>query len=64
VLRGLADRDGVTSIVSSPFPAELRGVADCALHLADGDLRAIEDPIQAIPLRSVHGPDDRLEANA
>jgi ABC-type multidrug transport system ATPase subunit len=64
VLRGLADRDGVTSIVSSPFPAELRSVADCALHMSDGDLRSLEDPIQSIRLRSIQGTDERLEDNA
>jgi ABC-type multidrug transport system ATPase subunit len=36
VLRGLRDDRGVTSIVSSPSPAELRGVADRAVYLMDG----------------------------
>jgi len=36
VLRRLRDERGVTAIVSSPSPSELRHVADRALYMADG----------------------------
>ena len=43
VLATLRDRDGVTSIVSSPSPSELRDVADVGLFLDDGRLVREED---------------------
>jgi ABC-type multidrug transport system ATPase subunit len=43
VLTTLRDRDSVTSIVSSPSPSELRGVADVGLFLDDGRLVREED---------------------
>jgi ABC-type multidrug transport system ATPase subunit len=43
MLATLRDRDGVTSIVSSPSPSELRGVADVGLYLDDGRLVRQED---------------------
>ena len=43
LLARLRDRDGVTSIVSSPSPSELRGVADVGLFLDDGRLVREED---------------------
>jgi ABC-type multidrug transport system ATPase subunit len=43
VLCTLRDRDGVTSIVSSPSPPELRDVADVGLFLDDGRLVREED---------------------
>jgi len=43
VLGTLRDRDGVTSIVSSPSPSELRDVADVGLFLDDGRLVREED---------------------
>ena len=43
LLATLRDRDGVTSIVSSPSPSELRGVADIGLFLDDGRLVREED---------------------
>jgi ABC-2 type transport system ATP-binding protein len=60
VLRLLRDRDGVTSIVSSPSPSELRGVADRALYMDDGRLVLQED---LTPSGSEsRDPDDLLEA--
>jgi len=43
MLRRLRDDEGVTSVVSSPSPSELRGVADRAIHLDDGRLHRQED---------------------
>jgi len=43
MLRRLRDDEGVTSVVSSPSPSELRGVADRAIHLDDGRLHHEED---------------------
>ena len=43
VLGTLRDRDGVTSIVSSPSPSELRDVSDVGLFLDDGQLVREED---------------------
>lgn len=43
VLATLRDRHGVTSIVSSPSPSELRDVADVGLFLDDGRLVREED---------------------
>jgi ABC-2 type transport system ATP-binding protein len=43
VLATLRDRDGVTAIVSSPSPSELREVADIGLYLDDGRLVREED---------------------
>lgn len=43
VLARLRDDDGVTSIVSSPSPSELRDVADVGLFLDDGRLVREED---------------------
>ncbi len=43
VLRTLRDERGVTAIVSSPSPSELRGVADLALYMDDGRLVLQED---------------------
>ncbi|MGZ8630334.1 MAG: ATP-binding cassette domain-containing protein [Actinomycetota bacterium] len=43
VIGTLRDRDGVTSIVSSPSPTELRDVADVGLYLDDGRLVREED---------------------
>ena len=43
VLRNLRDERGVTAIVSSPSPSELRGVADLALYMDDGRLVLQED---------------------
>lgn len=51
--------DGATTIVSSPAPSDLRGVADLALHLVDGRLAEIE------PLGVLHDakrPTRRAEA--
>ncbi len=47
VVHGLRS-DGVTTIVSSPAPSELRGVADLALHMVDGRLTEVE------PLGALH----------
>lgn len=38
VLRRLRDERGVTAIVSSPSPSELRGLVDMALYMDDGSL--------------------------
>jgi ABC-type multidrug transport system ATPase subunit len=43
MLTTLRDRDGVTSIVSSPSPSELRDVADVGIYLDDGRLVREED---------------------
>ncbi len=43
VVRTLRDERGVTAIVSSPSPSELRGVADLALYMDDGRLVLQED---------------------
>jgi len=43
ILRTLRDERGVTSIVSSPSPSELRGVADLAMYMDDGRLVLQED---------------------
>jgi hypothetical protein len=58
----LRDRDGVTSIVSSPSPSDLRGVADRALFLDDGWLVLEEDLTGPARLVSADDPDDLLEA--
>lgn len=57
VLRRLRDARGVTSIVSSPSPSELRGLADRELHLEDGELRRHEGPgtLTRMPIRG-EGP--------
>jgi ABC-type multidrug transport system ATPase subunit len=62
LLRRLRDRDGVTSIVSSPSPSDLRGVADRALFLDDGWLVLEEDLTGPARLVSADDPDDLLEA--
>jgi ABC-2 type transport system ATP-binding protein len=60
VLRLLRDRDGVTSIVSSPSPSELRDVADRALYMDDGRL-VLEEELTPSGAES-RDPDDLLEA--
>jgi ABC-type multidrug transport system ATPase subunit len=63
VLRSLRDRHGVTSIVSSPSPSELRGVADRALYMDDGRLVLEEDlSVEPRGVGSPDGPEDLLEA--
>lgn len=61
LLRRLRDRQGVTSIVSSPAPAELRGLADRALFMDDGRL-ALEEDLRE-PLATAD-PDGLLEARS
>jgi ABC-type multidrug transport system ATPase subunit len=63
LLRLLRDRDGVTSIVSSPSPSELRGVADRALYMDDGRL-VLEEELGPISDTSSGDPDDLLEARS
>jgi ABC-type multidrug transport system ATPase subunit len=60
VLRRLRDARDVTSIVSSPSPSELRGVADRALHLDDGHLlgEGALNPVVPLPVR----PEGTMEA--
>jgi ABC-type multidrug transport system ATPase subunit len=43
VLRGLRDRAGVSALVSSPAPSELRAVADQGVYLSDGRVGVVED---------------------
>lgn len=43
VLRDLRDRLGVSALVSSPAPSELRAVADVGLYMTDGRVALVED---------------------
>lgn len=43
VLRGLRDGDGVSAVVSSPAPSELREVADSGVYMTDGRVTLVED---------------------
>lgn len=43
VLRRLRDELGVSALVTSPAPSELRSVADTALYMADGRIALEED---------------------
>lgn len=61
LLRLLRDRDGVTSIVSSPSPSELRGVADRALYMDDGRL-VLEEELGAVSDAVSADPGDLLDA--
>jgi ABC-2 type transport system ATP-binding protein len=63
MLQTLRDREGVTSIVSSPSPSELRRVADRALHVDDGRLVLEEDlTVQRLVEAATPGADGSLEA--
>jgi ABC-type multidrug transport system ATPase subunit len=43
VLRDLRDRRGVSALVSSPAPSELRAVADLGVYMTDGRIALEED---------------------
>jgi ABC-type multidrug transport system ATPase subunit len=59
-LRRLRDERGVTAIVASPAPSELRGVADRAVYLTDGRL-ALEEVFDDGP--GAPRPDPQLEGS-
>ena len=60
-LRRLRDEHGVTAIVSSPAPSELRRVADRGITMEDGRVARDED-FTGTPLREVSVERDDLEA--
>jgi ABC-type multidrug transport system ATPase subunit len=61
-LRRLRDERGVTAIVSSPAPSELRRVADRGITMEDGRV-ALDEDFTGTPLRDVSTADpDDLEA--
>lgn len=62
VVRRLRDERGVTAIVSSPAPSELRRVADRGITMEDGRV-ALDEDFTGVPLRDVSAePADGLEA--
>lgn len=62
VLRRMRDDRGVTAIVSSPAPSELRRVADRGIAMEDGRV-ALDEDFTGTPLRDVSSVDpDDLEA--
>jgi ABC-type multidrug transport system ATPase subunit len=64
LLRRLRDERGVTALVSSPAPSELRRVADTGIYMSDGRL-VVEERFTDDPFRGGDWNDDeaRMEAD-
>jgi ABC-type multidrug transport system ATPase subunit len=62
VLRRLRDERGVTAIVSSPAPSELRRVADRGITMEDGRVALDEDFAETPFTESTAGEGDDIEA--
>ena len=58
VLRGLRDERGVSAVVSSPAPGELRGIADRGISLEDGRISDDEAFTAGLHVAPPPGPSD------